>query len=392
MQEYARLTSLLDNDFYKFTMQHGVINLFPKSRVKYRFINRGKHRLPPGFAASLQASVNNMAHLKLTPAEKAFLSVTCPYLDPTYLDFLQGYQYNPAEVLIEERNGEVNISIEGYWYRAILWEVPLLCLISETYYKLLNQERKTNEEIISLTAEKIQKYKALGITIAEFGTRRRHSYEVHKLVVETLRQYGEGTFVGSSNVHFAMTNSLKPIGTHAHEWFMYHAARYGFKMANSMALENWVAVYRGDLGIALSDTYTSTVFYEQFDKMFTKLFDGVRHDSGDPILFATQTINHYRQMGMDPLSKTIVFSDALNYEKVARIADYCRDRIGMSFGIGTNLTNDVGLEPMNIVIKMTEALPEGGRWTPVVKLSDETGKYTGEPAMIELAKKVLNIP
>ena len=391
MQEYARLTSLLDNDFYKFTMQHGVINLFPKSRVKYRFINRGKHRLPPGFAASLQASVNNMAHLKLTPAEKAFLSVTCPYLDPTYLDFLQGYQYNPAEVLIEERNGEVNISIEGYWYRAILWEVPLLCLISETYYKLLNQERKTNEEIISITAEKIQKYKALGITIAEFGTRRRHSYEVHKLVVETLRQYGEGTFVGSSNVHFAMTNSLKPIGTHAHEWFMYHAARYGFKMANSMALENWVAVYRGDLGIALSDTYTSTVFYEQFDKMFTKLFDGVRHDSGDPILFATQTINHYRQMGMDPLSKTIVFSDALNYEKVARIADYCRDKIGMSFGIGTNLTNDVGLKPMNIVIKMTEALPEGGRWTPVVKLSDETGKYTGEPAMIELAKKVLNI-
>lgn len=392
MQDYARLTSLLDNDFYKFTMQHGVISLFPKSKVKYRFINRGKHMLPPGFAASLQASVNNMANLKLTTSEKEFLSVTCPYLDPTYLDFLQGYKYNPAEVVIEEINGEVNISIEGYWYRAILWEVPLLCLISETYYKLLNEERKTNDEIISLTAEKIQKYKALGITIAEFGTRRRHSYEVHKLVVETLRQFGEGTFVGSSNVHFAMTNSLKPIGTHAHEWFMYHAARYGFKMANSMALENWVAVYRGDLGIALSDTYTSTVFYEQFDKMFTKLFDGVRHDSGDPILFAKQTINHYRQMGMNPLSKTIVFSDALNYEKVARIADYCRDKIGMSFGIGTNLTNDVGLQPMNIVIKMTEALPEGGRWTPVVKLSDETGKYTGEPTMIELAKKVLNIP
>ena len=392
MQEYVRLPSLLDNDFYKFTMQHGVINLFPKSRVKYRFINRGNHRLPPGFAAFLQASVNNMAHLKLTPAEKEFLSLTCPYLDPTYLDFLQGYQYNPAEVVIEEINGEVNISIEGYWYRAILWEVPLLCLISETYYKLLNQQRKTNEEIISLTAEKIQKYKALGITIAEFGTRRRHSYEVHKLVVETLRQYGEGTFVGSSNVHFAMTNSLKPIGTHAHEWFMYHAARYGFKMANSMALENWVAVYRGDLGIALSDTYTSIVFYEQFDKMFTKLFDGVRHDSGDPILFASQTINHYNKMGIDPLTKTIIFSDALDYDKVARIADYCRDKIGMSFGIGTNLTNDVGLRPMNIVIKMTEALPDGGRWTPVVKLSDETGKYTGEQLMIDLAKKVLSIP
>ena len=392
MQEYSRLTSLLDNDFYKFTMQHGVIRLFPKSNVKYRFINRGKHVLPPGFASALQASVNNMANLKLTPAEKDFLLVTCPYLDPTYLDFLQGYQYNPDEVLIEERDNDVHITIEGYWYRTILWEVPLLCLVSETYYNLLNQERKTNQEIIGITAEKIKKYRALGITIAEFGTRRRHSYQVHKLVVETLRAFGDGTFVGSSNVHFAMTYALKPIGTHAHEWFMYHAARYGFKMANSMALENWVAVYRGDLGIALSDTYTSTVFYEQFDKMFTKLFDGVRHDSGDPILFADQTIAHYKQMGMDPMSKTIIFSDALDYEKVARIADYCRDKIGMSFGIGTNLTNDVGLKPMNIVIKMTDALPEGGRWTPVVKLSDETGKYTGEPAMIDLAKKVLNIP
>ncbi|MCY7420356.1 MAG: nicotinate phosphoribosyltransferase [Chitinophagaceae bacterium] len=391
MQEFARLTSLLDNDFYKFTMQHGVIRLFPKSKVKYQFINRGKHQFPPGFAASLQASVSHMAGLRLTLAEKAFLSVTCPYLDPSYLDFLQGYQYNPDEVLIEQKDDDVTITIEGYWYRAILWEVPLLCLVSETYYKLLGQERTTDEEIVNITAEKIEKYKTLGITIAEFGTRRRHSYHVHKLVVETLRRFGEGTFVGSSNVHFAMTNSLKPIGTHAHEWFMYHAARYGFKMANSMALENWVAVYRGDLGIALADTYTSTVFYEQFDKMFTKLFDGVRHDSGDPLFFAEQTIEHYKQMGINPLSKTIVFSDALNYDKVARIADYCRGKIGMSFGIGTNLTNDVGLKPMNIVIKMVEALPEGGRWTPVVKLSDETGKYTGEPAMIDLAKQVLNI-
>jgi nicotinate phosphoribosyltransferase len=172
---------------------------------------------------------------------------------------------------------------------------------------------------------------------------------------------------------------------------MFHAAQNGFKMANSSALENWVKVYRGDLGIALSDTYTSKVFHKQFDRMFAKLFDGVRHDSGNALEFAGQTIQHYRSLSIDPQSKTIIFSDALNYEKVERIAKYCRGKIGMSFGIGTNLTNDVGLTPMNIVIKMVEAFPEGDAWTPVVKLSDEKGKYTGDERTIQLAKSILNI-
>jgi nicotinate phosphoribosyltransferase len=211
-------------------------------------------------------------------------------------------------------------------------------------------------------------------------------------VMEALKEFGGTSFVGTSNVHFAMVNEVKPIGTHAHEWFMFHAAKYGFKMANELGLEDWVNVYRGDLGIALSDTYTTEVFFTQFDKKFAKLFDGVRHDSGSPIEFAQKTILHYERLGIDPRSKTIIFSDALNYDKVARIADYCRGRIGMSFGIGTNLTNDVGLKPMNIVIKMVEAFPEGGEWTPVVKLSDERGKYTGEPKMIDLAKEILHIP
>ena len=391
MQEPVILTSLLDNDFYKFTMQHGVIKLFPKAKARYQFINRGKHLFPEGFATALQQSVNAMAQMQLTAAEKNFLLVTCPYLDPTYLDFLQGYRYNPDEVTIEQEGDQVSITIEGYWYRAILWEVALLCLVSENYYRLKKEERKSDEEIRNITTAKIRKYNEMGITIAEFGTRRRHSYQVHKVVMETLKTYGNPGFVGSSNVHFAMLNKVKPIGTHAHEWFMFHAAKYGFKMANATALENWVDVYRGDLGIALSDTYTSTVFYKQFDKMFTKLFDGVRHDSGDPIDFAEQTIEHYKRMGMNPQTKSIIFSDALNYDKVQRIASFCRGKIGMSFGIGTNLTNDAGLVPMNIVIKMVEASPEGEEWTPVVKLSDEIGKYTGDPKMIDLAKKVLHI-
>jgi nicotinate phosphoribosyltransferase len=387
----VEFTSLLDNDFYKFTMQHGVINLFPKAKARYQFINRGKHEFPAGFGEALRESVNAMCRLRLTKEEKEFLALTCPYLDPTYLDFLQGYCYNPQEVIIEQSGGDISIFVEGLWYRTILWEIPLLSLVSELFYKLSKLERNSDEEVIAVTKEKIDKYNELGVTVAEFGTRRRHSYRVHQLVMQALKEYGGKSFVGSSNVHLAMVNGVKPIGTHAHEWFMFHGARYGFKIANTIGLQNWVNVYRGDLGIALTDTYTTNVFYEQFDRMFAKLFDGVRHDSGDPIEFAQRTIQHYQKLGIDPRSKTIIFSDALNYEKVERIAAFCNGKIGMSFGIGTNLTNDVGLKPMNIVIKMVEGCGDGQQWTPVVKLSDEKGKYTGDEKMIKLAKTVLGI-
>ena len=386
-----RLPSLLDNDFYKFTMQHGVMKLFPKAKARYQFINRGKHSFPEGFAEKLRQAVDAMAGLRLSKEEKKYLSVTCPYLDPTYLDFLQGYCYDPEEVTIEQEGDQLKVGVEGYWYRTILWEVPLMALISELFYPLHHLERAADEEVKKLGREKIEKYKELGAIIAEFGTRRRHSFQVHDLIVQTLKQYGQGAFVGTSNVHLAMKYGVKPIGTHAHEWFMFHAARYGFKMANILSLQHWVDVYRGDLGIALSDTYTTAVFLEQFDKMFAKLFDGVRQDSGDPVAFAEKMIAHYQSKGIDPLSKTIIFSDALDYDKVVKISNYCRGKIGMSFGIGTNFTNDVGLPPMNMVIKMTETQPEGSQWIPVVKLSDVKGKYTGDENMIQLAKAILQI-
>ena len=384
------LQSILDNDFYKFTMQQCVVKLFPRAKARYQFINRGKHAFPPGFAEALRESVNAMASLKLNSHEKQWLCKNCPYLDPVYLDFLEGYNYDPSEVKIIQTGRQLEVLIEGFWYRTILWEVPLLCLISENFYVLRQLQREHDEEVTTKTKKKIESYAELGVTIAEFGTRRRHSFHVHQLVVDALSKYGK-TFVGTSNVHLAMLNQTKPIGTHAHEWFMFHAAKYGFKMANSLSLEHWVDVYRGDLGIALSDTFTTDEFYEVFDKKFTKLFDGVRHDSGDPLEFADKTIKHYQTMNIDPCTKTIIFSDALNLEKVKMIAAYCRGRIGFSFGIGTNFTNDVGLKPMNIVVKMTEALPEAEPWTPVVKLSDVPGKHSGDAHTIGLAKEILRI-
>jgi nicotinate phosphoribosyltransferase len=383
--------SLLDNDFYKFTMQYAAMQMFSRAQARYAFINRGEHIFPEGFAEVLKASVEAMQTVKLTLQEKEFLRTTCPYLSPVYLDFLQGYSYDPVEVHIEQNSGSLNVTVEGFWYRSILWEVPLLYLISELYYKTQHLQRNNDEEVYENTKKKIDAYNERGITIAEFGTRRRHSYAVHKIVMNALTEHKGKSFIGSSNVHMAMINSVKPIGTHAHEWFMFHAAKYGFKMANATALEHWTDVYRGDLGIALSDTYTTPVFFNQFDKKFAKLFDGVRHDSGDPVSFAAQTIAHYEKLGINPLSKTIIFSDGLNYEKVNRIAAWCKGKIGCSFGVGTNFTNDVGLKAMNIVIKLTGTQPGNDTWIPTIKLSDEPGKYTGDKNMIALSKQILHI-
>jgi len=372
-------------------MQNAVVKLFPSSIVKYEFINRGKHQFPEGFDVALKEAVNKMAELKLTKEEKKFMARTCPYIDLPYLDFLEGYHYDPSEVKIRQEGSELSVTVEGLWYRTILWEVPLLALISELHYEMNHMERDSNEVVMNRTLEKADSLARLGVNFAEFGTRRRHSYKVQNLVMEALTHNKKSTFIGSSNVHFAMKYGVKPIGTHAHEWFMFHAAEYGFKMANEMALEHWVDVYRGDLGVALSDTYTTDVFFQQFDKKFAKLFDGVRHDSGDPLEFADKTIAHYTNNGINPLFKYIIFSDALNLEKVEEITNYCKGKIGVSFGIGTNLTNDVGLKPMNIVMKLIGVQAPNKEWIATVKLSDEHGKYTGDPKMIELAKEFLRI-
>ncbi|HBX62150.1 MAG TPA: nicotinate phosphoribosyltransferase, partial [Flavobacteriaceae bacterium] len=365
--------------------------LYPDVMARYKFINRGEHQFPVGFAEELQKEINAMASLALTKDEKNFFTTNCPYLSPAYLDFLQGYRYDPNEVKITQNGADVEVHVEGYWYRTILWEVPILCLISEIFYKLTNAQRISNEEITKRTSDKVDLYNRLGVTVAEFGTRRRHSYEVHDVVMKELTNHKGKSFVGTSNVHFAHKYGVKPIGTHAHEWFMFHGARYGFKIANSISLDRWVKVYYGDLGIALTDTYTSDVFFGQFDKKLSKLFDGVRHDSGDPIEFGEKTIAHYEKMGINPLFKTIIFSDGLNSEKVEMITKAFKGRIGLSFGIGTNLTNDTDLKPMNIVMKLTEISSIDIKWTGVVKLSDEKNKHTGTPRMIALAKEMLDL-
>lgn len=385
------INSILDNDLYKFTMQNAIVTLFPRAKVKYQFINRGGIKFPDGFGVALQKEINKLSKLKLQRSEKKFIQHVCYYLPPPYFDFLTGYRYNPKEVSIKQEGSDLKIIIKGYWYRTVMWEIPLMALISELYYKLTNAIPYDNDKIVDIISQKGELFNKLDISFADFGTRRRFSHDNHNLVVKTLKSVSPKSFVGTSNVFFAYKFNITPIGTHAHEWFMFHAAKYGFKMANKLALEHWVHIYRGDLGIALSDTFTTEAFFRAFDTKLAKLFDGIRQDSGDPLEFADKTIAHYKKLKIDPLSKSIVFSDALNPLKVKEITNYCKNKIKFSFGIGTNLTNDVGVKPLNIVVKIIQAEPEGWESLPTIKLSDSIGKHSGDAETIKIAKKTLYI-
>ena len=256
----------------------------------------------------------------------------------------------------------------------------------------------------ALAKEKWTKLVEAGIKFADFGTRRRFSKDVHSAVVQEMaeaqHQAGltDGKFVGSSNVELSLLNDVRPIGTQAHEWFMFHGAKYGYRHANHEAMRNWVDVYDGELGIALSDTFTTEAFRKDFGVRYARLFDGVRHDSGDPVQFAVKMAAHYNELGIDTKGKTIVFSDtlttdtAIELKKKVHAFPICRP-LNYSCGIGTHFTNDVpGVSPLNIVIKMTECTFDGdGRWYPVIKLSDAEGKHTGDPIEIELCKASLRL-
>ncbi len=391
----AIIKSILDNDLYKFSMQNAVLKLFPEAQVRYSFILRSKVSFPDNFGKILRTWINQMGDLKLSWQEKTFFAEKCKYIDPSYFDFLYGYRYDPSEVGIIQNGDELQVNVEGYWYRTILWEVPLLALISELYFRMTLEKPKIKsvEEQVENNQKKAAIFNYSNIKVADFGTRRRYSFEVQKQMVEDLDgRMTKGLFVGTSNVYLAFLYNLTPIGTEAHEWFMFHAAKYGFQMANELGLKHWADVYNGSLGTALADTFTTEAFLKAFNMKYAKLYDGVRQDSGDPFEFADKFIAHYKKLGIDPLSKTIVFSDSLDPDTAKDIQNYCIGKIKCSFGIGTNLSNDVGVIPLNMVIKMSAAKPTPeDEWIPTIKLSDVDGKHTGDVKMIEVCKYLLNI-
>ena len=379
------ILSILDTDLYKITMGQAVLKLFPNAKVKYKFYNRGKTNFPIGFAEKLRVLIKEMEGLALTKDEKVWLSDKAShYLDPAFLDFLEGYRFNSNEVGIIQDGGDLQIQISGYYFRTIYWEVPLMALISELYFNMTGEEIESDIVIKQKAQKKAIALRTSGARFAEFGARRRYSFEKQLMVTKELKEYGGECFVGTSNVYIAYLMDVNPIGTMAHEWVSYHASVYGFKVANSMSLRNWKKVYKGYLGTALPDTLTTDVFLRSFSKEYAELFSGVRQDSGEPIEFAEKIIAHYKSLDIDPLSKTIVFSDALNVEKTLEIIDFCRGKIKTSFGIGTFFSNDVGVKPLNIVIKLDE-VEVYGKTINAIKLSDSLGKHTGNKELIKIA-------
>ncbi|GAB6120856.1 nicotinate phosphoribosyltransferase [Dysgonomonas termitidis] len=379
-----------DNDLYKFSVMLAIQKLYPWAYVKYAFTNRGRTQFPEGFAERMREEVAAMADLKLTQEEKKFVKTKCYFFDPVFVDFLEGFKYKPEEVTIIQEGGDLSVIIEGYWYRTVLWEVPLLAIISELYFKMTGA---TPADVEGKAVEKAKALSGIEADYSEFGTRRRFSFEVQDKVVGTLKAHSGEYFKGTSNVYLAMKYNTTPIGTMPHEWFMYHGAIYGYRSANIKGLEAWVDVYDGSLGIALTDTYTTDAFFDSFSLKHAKLFDGVRHDSSDPLVFADKAIQFYEKNRIDPISKTLVFSDSLNLESVKAIKSHVAGRMHDTYGIGTFFSNDVGVKPLNIVIKLTDVKvhKKDTNYLKAVKLSDVAGKHTGDEREIDLSLRTLGL-
>lgn len=367
--------NLLDTDFYKLTMMQAVLHNYPNAEVEWEFRCRNAEDLTP-YLAEIRYQIERLAELEVTADQLAFLE-RIPFMKPDFIRFLGLFRFNPRHVQTGIEDGQLCIRLRGPWLHVILYEIPLLAIISEVRNRyryrevLLEQASERLYQKLDWLRAEASASELQGFQVADFGTRRRFSFRVQEQMVKIMKRDFPGRFVGTSNVHLARELDLKPIGTMAHEWLMAHQ-QLGPRLIDSQiaALDCWVREYRGLLGIALTDCITMDAFLRDFDLYFAKLFDGLRHDSGDPLQWAEKAIAHYEKLGIDPMSKTLVFSDGLDFEKSLQLYRALCGRIHVSFGIGTKLTCDIpGVEPMNIVIKMTACNGQ-----PVAKISDAPGK------------------
>ena len=389
----AIIKSILDTDLYKLTTSYAYSKLFPRAYGEFEFVDRDDRDYPEGFDQLLRQELEEMTRLSLSDEEEQFLRRKLPYLPPIYIDFLKGLRFNPAEVSITMEGRKLRIRTSGLLYRVTLWETPILALVSELFFRMTGHSPDI-DYMEKAVREKARRLKEHQITFSLFGMRRRYSADVEDRITELLKKHSGDNFFGTSNVYFAVKHQINVSGTHPHEWVQFHGAIYGYKMANYMAMENWISTYDGDLGTALTDTYTTGVFMQNFSKKHAQLFTSLRQDSGDPLAFVDMAIRRYEELRVNPKLKYIVFSDSLDVEKAIQIKHYCGDRITATFGIGTNLTNDVGngIKGLNIVMKLFRCkMIEKDRWNECIKLSDVDGKHTGSVEEIQLAQRVLGI-
>ncbi len=394
MTQYASpiLHSLLDTDAYKLHMQQAVFHHYQGVHVAAEFRCRGDDLLGI-YAPTIREQVDAMQHLALRDDEYNWLA-KLPFFKADYLAWLKTFRYDPSQVEITNDNGKLNIRLSGPWLEVIMWEVPLLAVISELVHQFRSPEISVDNALDHLET-KLVDFNALTADLPldqfylmDFGTRRRFSRDVQQAIVERLKQ--ESWFTGTSNYDLARRLELTPMGTQAHEWFQAHQ-QISPVLANSQraALQAWLDEYPDQLGIALTDCITMDAFLRDFGPEFATRYQGLRHDSGDPVQWGEKAIAHYEKLHIDPLSKVLVFSDNLDLNKAIDLYRHFASRVKLGFGIGTRLTCDIpGVQPLNIVIKLVEC---NGK--PVAKLSDSPGKtICHDKAFVRALRKAFDLP
>ncbi|TFZ08914.1 nicotinate phosphoribosyltransferase [Ramlibacter humi] len=377
MRSVPVITSLLDNDLYKFTMWQAMLHRHPQTVAEYEFLCRNTPAFPlVDLLDELNEQLDHLCTLRFTEHELAYLA-GLRFIKPDFVDFLRLFQFQRRFIRAWAEGNVLHVSAVGPQVHVTAFEIHVLATVNELYFRRFEQEKamdtgrqRLQAKIDLLRAVDVAPRRTHPLEISDFGLRRRFSGAWQREVVATLRDELPEFFRGTSNVLLARDLDLVPIGTMAHEYLQaYQGLGVRLRDFQRAALEDWVQEYRGDLGIALTDVVGMDAFLADFDLYFAKLFDGLRQDSGDPIAWGEKAIAHYEKLRIDPHSKRLVFSDALDVPKVLAIYDHFADRAQVGFGVGTNLTNDVGCDTLNIVMKMVSANGQ-----PVAKISDTPGK------------------
>lgn len=372
------IKSLLENDLYKFSMGQAIYHQFSDYKCTWSFKCRNTDVVfTEEIVEEIKYQIRLYCDLRFSEDELEYLN-NIRWIKGSYVDFLRLWEPRYEDFTIKlEDDGTLFLETYGTWLNTSMYEVPVLAIINEVYFRKTYDYEKLLEDFKGRADQKVQdvidgRYR-LG-SYSEFGLRRRLSSEAQECIVRQLtKAHNEDSrFIGTSNVYLARKYDLTPVGTMAHEWIMCVGQgnhRHNPAYSNHFALTAWVKEYGVLNGTALTDTITTDCFLRDFDLTLATLFSGVRHDSGDPIAWGEKMIAQYEHLEIDPKNKTLLFSDSLNFEKADRIFRYFKGRCRVAFGIGTYLSNDTNVEPLNIVMKVTKCNGQD-----VAKISDVEGK------------------
>ena len=375
----AVISSLLETDLYKFTMQQALLHQFPANQATYRFVCRNKPEYPLStLKEDVERELDALCALRFSQDELDYLR-GLRYIKSDYADFLSIFHLQRRFIRVWTEGETLCIEAKGPQVHVMPFEIYVLAIVNELYFRRLEGREQAwalGEERLAAKIAQLKEFEPVVATyphpleISDFGLRRRYAGDWHEHVVDTMRQALPQMFRGTSDVYLAKKYNLVPIGTMAHEYLQtYQGVGVQLRWFQKAALEGWVQEYRGDLGIALTDVVGMDAFMADFDLYFAKLFDGLRHDSGEPMEWGEKALAMYQRLRINPMTKRLVFSDGLKVPDIVRLYTAFAGRIQPSFGYGTNLTNDVGFTPLNIVMKLVEC-----NGNPVAKLPDAAGK------------------